>query len=264
MLYQDYETEISQQYLADVFSEMQEPVCLLGGWAVFLTVNERFNNATGQYYLGSRDIDLGFHVDSNWSDEELKNSALAKSVKILTDRKFIGLGSRFVKHYDINTKEELSEEESKRKQSYEMFQLYVDPMSDNVHKDAQKIVSFPLLDEPLLSHVFNDDKFVTMSEFGGSFKLPNPEVLIATKLKSVTCRTKDDKRVKDVSDIYALLWHSETEFDELKKEIWKILDQKTIEKTVNSLTDNDFDAASTANEIPKDQISRIINELAKS
>ena len=221
MLYQDYETEISQQHLAAGFSEMQEPVCLLGGWAVFLTVNERFNRATGQNYLGSRDIDLGFHVDSNWSEEELRNSALAKSVKILTDRKFIGIGSRFVKHYDINTKEELSEEESKKKQSYDMFQLYVDPMSDNVHEGAQKIVGFPLLDEPLLSYVFEDGKFVLMSEFGGKFKLPNPEILISTKLKSVTDRTKDDKRIKDVSDIYALMWHSKTDFTQLKQEVQK-------------------------------------------
>ena len=261
MIYQDYETEISQQHLAALFSEMQEPVCLLGGWAVFLTVNERFNSATGQDYLGSRDIDLGFHVDSNWSEEELKNSALAKSVKILTDRKFIGLGSRFVKHCDIDTKEELTEEESKKRQSYEMFQLYVDPMSDNVHKDAQKIVGFPFLDEPLLAHVFNDDKFVTMSEFRGKFKIPNPEVLIAAKLKSVTCRTKDDKKIKDVSDIYALLWHSETEFNELKNEVRMMLEKKEIEKAVNSLTDKDFEAAATANGIPKDQISRVINEI---
>lgn len=263
MFYQDYETEISQQHLAAVFSKMQEPVCLLGGWAVFLTVNESFNKATGQGYLGSRDIDLGFHIDSKWSEEELRNSALAKSVKILTDRKFIGMGSRFVKHYDITTKKELSEEESKKKQSYDMFQLYVDPMSDNVHEDAQKIVGFPLLDEPLLAHVFNNDKFVLMEEFGGKFKLPNPEILISTKLKSVTDRTKDDKRIKDVSDIYALLWHSNAEFAYLKQEIQKILGQEKIEVVIHSLTDKDFDAASTANGVPKDEISRVINEIVK-
>lgn len=260
MLHQNYETEISQEHLAAVFSEMQEPVCLLGGWAVFLTVNERFGKANGQDYLGSRDIDLGFHVDPNWSEQELQNSALAQSAKILRDRQFIGLGSRFVKHYDIETKEELTEEESKKKQSYEMFQLYVDPMADNPHKDAHKVVGFPLLDESLLSHVFDNDKFTLVEEFGGRFKLPAPEILIATKLKSVTDRTKDDKRIKDISDIYALLWYSETGFGELKQKVREILELEKITEAVQTFSDIDYEAASAANGVAKEEISRVINE----
>lgn len=83
MLYQNYETEISQEHLNAVFSQMKEPVCLLGGWAVYLTVNPQFNQTHGRNYLGSRDIDLGFHVDPTWSTKELESSALAQSVKIL-------------------------------------------------------------------------------------------------------------------------------------------------------------------------------------
>lgn len=76
-MYQDYETQISQDHLTAVFSQMKEPVCLLGGWAVYLTVNKRFNEANGRNYLGSRDIDLGFHINPKWPMEELKKSALA-------------------------------------------------------------------------------------------------------------------------------------------------------------------------------------------
>ncbi len=262
MLYQNYETEISQQHLTAVFSEMKEPVCLLGGWAVFLTVNERFNKANGHGYIGSRDIDLGFHVDPNWSGQKLQNSALAQSVKILKDRKFIGLGSRFVKHYDIETKEEITEEQSKNKQSYEVFQLYVDPMADNVHKDAHKVIGFPFLDEPLLSHVFDNNRFTLMEEFGGKFKLPTTEILIATKLKSVTGR-RDDKRIKDVSDIYALLWYSKTDFKELKQKVREILGLQEITKAVQALTYSDYESASTANGVSKDDMARVINEITR-
>ncbi len=42
MLYQKYETDISQENLCKVFSKVPEPLCLLGGWAVYLTVNDSF------------------------------------------------------------------------------------------------------------------------------------------------------------------------------------------------------------------------------
>ncbi|MDE1767095.1 MAG: nucleotidyl transferase AbiEii/AbiGii toxin family protein [Thaumarchaeota archaeon] len=241
---------------------MKEPVCLLGGWAVYLTVNAKFNKTNGRNYLGSRDIDLGFHIDPNWSSTELEKSAFAQSIKILKARGFNGLGSRFVKYYDINTKKELSEVESRKKPSYEMFQLYVDPMVDNIHKAAQKIVGFPLLDESLLSHVFVGQKFTSLSEFGGKFRLPTPEILIATKLKSVPSRNKDDKRIKDISDIYALLWYSEDEFLELKQKVQQILGIPEISDVVSKFTQDEYSAVSTAIGIGPTEISRVITDFA--
>ena len=242
---------------------MTEPVCLLGGWAVYLTVNRKFNETNGRNYLGSRDIDLGFHIDPNWSTEEMQRSALAQSGSILERRGFNGIGSRFMKHYDIETKKELSKEEAKRRRSYEMFQLYVDPIGDNTHVDAQKILGFPLLDESLLSHVFVDNRFIFLTEFGEKFKLPTPEVLIAMKLKSVTARTKDDKRIKDISDIYALSWYSEVEFPELKQRVQKILGIKDISDVVSKFTRDEYNAVSNAIGITPEEISRVINEIAK-
>ena len=49
--------------LSKVLSELGGQVCLLGGWAVYLTVNENFRASEGRNFMGSRDIDLGFHVD---------------------------------------------------------------------------------------------------------------------------------------------------------------------------------------------------------
>ncbi len=64
-LYSKFETETSYQYLKRIIEVLNEPVCLLGGWAVYLTVNTRFRESQGRNYLGSRDIDIGFHVDKN-------------------------------------------------------------------------------------------------------------------------------------------------------------------------------------------------------
>ncbi len=261
MLYQNYETEISQEHLSAVFAQMKEPVCLLGGWAVYLTVNTKFNKAHGRNYLGSRDIDLGFHIDPTWSTKELENSALAQSVNILKGRGFIGVSSRFVKYYDINTKKELTEEQTKKMQTYDMFQLYVDPMSDNIHADAQKIVGFPLLDESLLSHVFVNQKFTILNEFGGKFKLPTPEVLIAAKIKSAPNRTKDDKRIKDISDIYALLWYSDVDFKDLREKVQQISGIQKIRDAVSGFTIDEYGAVSNALGIDSKEIVQVINEL---
>lgn len=182
---------------------------------------------------------------------------------ILTGREFIGLGSRFVKYYDIDTKKELTEEEVKRKRPYEMFQLCVDLMGDNQHADTHKILGFPLLDESLLSHVFIGQKFISLTEFGGKFTLPTPEIMIAMKLKSVPNRTKDDKRIKDISDIYALSWYSDVKFQELKQKVQQILGIKTISEVVSKFTKDEYIAVSSAIGIAPDEISRVTNELAR-
>ncbi|MDE1818709.1 MAG: hypothetical protein KGI19_08920 [Thaumarchaeota archaeon] len=241
---------------------MTEPVCLMGGWAVYLTVNTKFNELNGRDYIGSRDIDLGFHIDPKWSAKELQGSALAQSAKILKDRGFNGISSRFVKYYDINTKAEITEEESRKKPSYEMFQLYVDPMGDNTHANAHEILGFSLLDEPLLSHVFIDRKIVTLDAFGGTFTLPTSETLISMKLKSAPNRTKDDKRIKDISDIYALSWYSDVEFQTLKQKVQQILGIKYISEVVSNFTKDEYIAVSTAIGIAPEEISRVTNELA--
>jgi hypothetical protein len=62
---------------------MTQPVCLMGGWAVYLTMNAKFNEINGRNYIGSRDIDLGFHIDPRWSAEQLQKSALSQSANIL-------------------------------------------------------------------------------------------------------------------------------------------------------------------------------------
>jgi hypothetical protein len=221
------------------------------------------HKVNGRNYIGSRDIDLGFHIDPRWSTEELQKSAFAKSTKILTERGFFGVSSRFVKYYDINTKKELTEEESRRRPLYDMFQLYVDTMGDNTHADAHKVLGFPLLDEPLLSHVFVDGRFVIVTGLGGKFTLPTPETLISMKLKSVPGRTKDDKRIKDIADIFALLWYSDVEFVELQRRVQQILGVKYVSEVVSNFIKDDYLAVSKAIGVKPEDISKVVNEITK-
>ena len=81
VLYSTIETDTSYKYLRQIVKILDEPICILGGWAVYLTVNTNFYTSEGRNYLGSKDIDLGFHIDTSLIKSKLKNTALAKSLE---------------------------------------------------------------------------------------------------------------------------------------------------------------------------------------
>jgi len=49
-MYKKIETETSYKYLKIVLSGLKEPICIMGGWAVFFTVNKWYNKSTGKIY----------------------------------------------------------------------------------------------------------------------------------------------------------------------------------------------------------------------
>ena len=81
VLYSTIETDTSYKYLQQIVKILDEPICILGGWAVYLTVNSNFYESEGRNYLGSKDIDLGFHIDKSLNKSELKDIAMAKSLE---------------------------------------------------------------------------------------------------------------------------------------------------------------------------------------
>ncbi len=44
-MYKEFETRTSYNYLKEVIKNLNEPICILGGWAVFFHVNEKFEKA---------------------------------------------------------------------------------------------------------------------------------------------------------------------------------------------------------------------------
>lgn len=262
-MYTDNEIGISKSNLSTVISNVKEPVCLLGGWAVYVTVNQKFHAEHGIDYIGSRDIDLGFHTDEAWSDVQLQNSAFAKSIEILKGMKYYGIGSCFVQHYDLQTKRLLTEEESKKRPKYDMFDLFVDPVVDKIHPRTKALFGLDPIDEPLLADVFSGNRFAMSGCFGKEMMLPHPEVLVSMKINSVLNRNKEDKRIKDIADIYSLMWYSDTKFPDLKQRIQKICDTEKISSTVSKFTDQDYGSVSRVTGIAKGEILRAIAEMAK-
>ena len=189
---------------------------LLGGWAVFLTVNESYRAAVGRDYLGSKDVDLGFHIDPTWSLEELKASSYAKALKAIEDHGYFPAGtSRYSKIIDKNTREVLDEQAASTVPLHDLFFLYLDPIVDIIHPRHDQVFAIKPIDEPLLTKVFSNQNFKTVQLGPSSLLVPDTSTLLATKLAAYPNRDREHKRIKDACDIYSLLWHSPDDFRSL-------------------------------------------------
>lgn len=200
-MYEEFETRTSYKYLKQVIDCLQEPVCILGGWAVFFHVNKKFLKAQGRPYLGSRDIDVGFHIDKNANTNALQKSPLVQSIKILERLKFKSVSFRMYKDIHTETEEEIIE--GKNTPSHYMFPMYVDLIVDNISRPLKEIIGFTPIDEPLLELAFSGESTL-VKEFGKKLLLPSATLLLAMKINSLPQRQKDHKKTKDLCDIFSL------------------------------------------------------------
>ena len=260
-MYLEFETKTSYNYLKHVISALEEPICILGGWAVFLHVNKNFRKAQGRLYLGSRDIDVGFHLDKSATVEHLRNSALAKSLDILQNKlKFQSVSFRLLKEIHTETKEEIGE--GKIIPAHFIFPLYIDILVDAIPPKFREVFHFQPADEPLLRFVFEGKKHrEELREFNKKLWLPKPELLLATKLKALKNRDKEHKKIKDICDIFALLWYSGEKSLDLQKKVAQFLPSKNILKTISALDEADYQKASVQLNHTPSEIERIIGLL---
>lgn len=263
-IYSEFETKTSYRYLQQIVGILEEPICILGGWAVYIMVNDNFKKQEGRNYLGSRDIDLGFHLDDNLNKEQLKDTTLAKSLSIIVKEGFKPQGFRYYKEINYETGKELKLDEAKKMPSHNIFTMYIDPIVDNIHPSFKEIFSFNPVDESLLKPAFQNKKNrKELKEFNKLLWLPSPEILLATKIKSIPNRTKDEKLVKDVCDIYVLSWFSGEKFQNIKNKSRSYLDKKIMKEfrdRINSETDL-FEKAQIAMDIDAEIIENLFKEL---
>ncbi len=153
MLYEPNEIKTSEKQLEKIFKQLPSPICLLGGWAAYHIVNQNFEKANGRKYIGSRDIDIGFHIDKEWTEEQLRKSEFATAIRTIENMGFRSISFRLVKHFDLDTRKELTPEESTSLPLYRIFQLYIDPIVDYIHPKIKDMLGFVPIDEPLLSEL---------------------------------------------------------------------------------------------------------------
>lgn len=260
-MYKEFETRTSYKYLKEIIESLKEPVCILGGWAVFFHVNKKFQEAQGRPYLGSRDIDLGFHIKENSSDNELKDSVLNQTINTLKEKlKFKPLSFRLYKEIHTETEEEIRNGEIVP--THFIFPIYVDLIADRIPKSFRKIFNFDPIDEPLLKPIFEGSDHLKVKEFGKDLLLPTPELLLAMKINSLPNRDKEHKKVKDICDMFALLWYSNIKLNEIKIDIHRFIAQKNIKKLLEAMNKEDLQKASQQIGHTAEEIERVINTLS--
>ncbi|MDO8538367.1 MAG: hypothetical protein Q7S21_05775 [archaeon] len=235
-MYDNKETNRSYEYLQKVVSVLEEPICLLGGWAVFLTVNKNYKANTGRDYLGSRDIDLGFHLEEK---KKFFKSSFVKAMKKLEEEGFNEVGGRMVKELDFDTGKELLKEEAQAKPIFDIHKMFVDLMVDYIPKSFDEKNSKLLLDETLLEYVFSKkENRSELEEFNKKLWLPKPWLLLAMKTKSLPGRQKEDKRKKDIADIAAILLFARGEIAPPK--MFEVLRKDKILQSLKEITQTEI------------------------
>jgi hypothetical protein len=233
-MYDDMEVNISGKYMAKVLAAIDEPIVVLGGWAVRFLVNDRYREYSGRDYLGSRDIDLGFHIG-----KDLENSAFARALDTLEkDLGFVNQSFRLFKETHSETGEDLTSVEAKKLPSHMIFPMYVDLIVDTIPSGFKARFGFSPIDEPLIAPIFADQKNrIVRKEFGKTIWLPTTELMLAMKIRSHPERDKVHKRLKDMCDISALLL-----FRDLPRN-WQMkhLSAKDIENFEKALTPAEID-----------------------
>lgn len=217
-------TDISEQELRPLCQTVEPPACLLGGWAVHLHVNDGFRDTYGREYIGSRDVDLGFHVDPNWDRDALETAPVGQSVDQVKEAGYIPLSFRFVRHFNRETGEILTAYEAQSLPPHQVFDLYLDMIPDTGELEAfHDVFNFRPPAEPLLEHVFTGDGGEPLSRFQSwdvpaEMQVVDPDLLAAMKVRSIPDRGRTQKRVKDVADLHALLWYVR-EYREMRSDV---------------------------------------------
>jgi len=208
-------TSLSEQELRSVFEVAIPPICLLGGWAVHLHVNEAFEAARGQPYIGSRDIDIGVHIDPTWDAETLAQRPVGQTyAKIRDELCYTPSRFGFAQQFHRESGERLDDDEAQTYAQHELFPVYIDMLSSTPElDDFHDAFGFRPPDEPLLAHVFGGSASESLSKYTSwaptDAKIVTAPVLAAMKVRALPERDKGHKRLKDVADLHALLWYSE-------------------------------------------------------
>ncbi|MBI3032001.1 hypothetical protein HYY69_00885 [Candidatus Woesearchaeota archaeon] len=261
-MYAEFETKTSYKYLQEVVAALDEPICILGGWAVFLHVNKDFQKAQGRPYLGSRDIDLGFHLDKNATMEQMENSPLYHSLDILQKKlKFKSVSFRLLKEIHTETEEEIGE--GTIIPAHFIFPMYVDVLVDNIPQNFKRFFHFNPADEPLLRFVFENYLYgEEVKGFNKKLWLPKPELLLATKFNALQLRDKEHKKVKDICDIFALLWYTQQSPQQLVEKIIQFVPQKSFQRIISTIDKDDCQKAALQLGHSADEVRRVFESLS--
>ena len=75
------------------------------------------------------------------------------------------------------------------------------------------------------------------------------------KLNSVGSRTKDHKRIKDITDIYALIWYSEYDIEEIREKTSQIKELDQTKLTISKFKEEEINQAAKSIDVNPSEMS---------
>jgi hypothetical protein len=213
--YAEAVTTLSENELQDVIAVAEPPACLLGGWAVHLHVTDGFRKAHGRPYIGSRDIDLGVHIDPEWTGSEVEEAPVATTLERIERELGYHRGRfGFYQQFHRETGNWLKEEQARNQPAHNIFRVDIDIIPDTTTLDVfEDTFGFRPPAEPLLAPVFTDNEGNALDEYV-SWTAPEAALiapaasLAAMKIRAFPKRDKSHKQLKDLADLHALLWYT--------------------------------------------------------
>lgn len=259
-------TELSEQELQTVFATAVPPICLLGGWAVHLQVTPGFRREHGREYIGSRDIDLGIHVNPAWTPKELAGNAIGATLEGIEDLGYTRSRFGFVQAFHREDNRRLTEREASSLAQHQLFNVYIDIIPDTAElENFREAFGFTPPAEPLLGPVFENDGGEPLSEYvsweiGEDVLIAPPELLAAMKICSLPDRDKSHKRVKDIADLHALLWYT-TPYDEIREAVTGYVSEEEVTRVEEVVSEELFTEAAQLLQIDPAPLQESIRRL---
>jgi hypothetical protein len=210
---------------------MNFPFCICGGWAVYYTINDIFKKQKNRDYLGSQDIDIGFSLQSMMGKGDLESTTLFKTLNILESHGYKPEGFRYRKDIPFATID--SEDDYGENKT---FVLYVDILVNSYPPSLYDLYPNCFFEEPLLDQVYNNTQYqVKIPSISDHLFIPTREILIAMKIRSLPARGIRHKIIKDLCDLYGLLWFSPKPVTKIIDEVSEFLDRNSLKQLKNKI-----------------------------
>ena len=100
-----------------------------------------------------------------------------------------------------------------------------------------------------------------MSSISDKLFIPTREIIIAMKIHSLPTRGIRHKIVKDLCDLYGLLWYSPKSLERIAKELAKFLEENSLEKLKNKIDSALMKECEVILGEPKGSMNTVLNDL---
>ena len=163
---------------------------------------------------------------------ELESTNLFKTLQILESNGFKPEGFRYRK--DIAYSEPGIKEDIDKNKA---FVLYVDILVNSYPPSLNNIHPNCFFEVPLIEQVYDNTKYqMKISSISDNLFIPTREIITAMKIQSLPSRgDAHHKKIKDLCDIYGLLWFSKKSANEIIEDVLKFIDVNSIERLRDSV-----------------------------